>query len=496
MKMTHPGTSLTPLRVFGLAVAIAAATLAVSGILAATGAPEGPAFRVEATEDASVDFTGAPRLQSFVWAQWDGKWIFIAGRTGGYHGIGQGDVDFPRTKSNQDIWVIEPPASGPAKVYSLPVADLPASLGPVRDQWMATSLEHYQDKDTLYLLGGYGQNAAGDLVTFPLISSVSLPALVDGVMHHKDTFSKTIAWTESPLVQSTGGELVKLDDGYFYLVGGHVFTGSYRSFEAADEKTTPKASQTYLGEIRKLKFSTGKPGKIDVSLVETFKDPEFARRDLNVEQTILPDGKSLGAGAYGGVFTKEQMNFTHPIFLAAGSAPKVDDSFEQKMSSYSCATMLLYDPATSGMYTTFFGGISRWRWSDAAHKFEQAPVLGDKTKQTDYLDGMPWINEISTLVHRPDKTYEFVQQDNRLPAYVGTNAAFMPAAGLQKIREDANIFDLRQFHGKRVLAGYLYGGIRAFPKQFPYTDEAPEYTSGNVPTKPSDLILKVYVSAP
>ena len=58
------------------------------------------------------------------------------------------------------------------------------------------------------------------------------------------------------------------------------------------------------------------------------------------------------------------------------------------------------------------------------------------------------------------------------------------------------LYDLRQFHGKRVLAGYLFGGIRAYPKQFPYTDEAPEYTSGNVPTKPSDVILKVYITAP
>jgi len=196
------------------------------------------------------------------------------------------------------------------------------------------------------------------MVTFPLASSVNLPALVDGVIHHKDTFSKTIAWAESPLVQSTGGELVRLDDGFFYLIGGHVFTGSYRSFEAADEKTSPKASQTYLGEIRKLRFNSGRPGKIDVTLVESFKDPEFARRDLNASPTILADGKSLGAAAYGGVFTKDQLNFTHPIFVAAGSVPKADESYEQKMSAYSCATLLLYDPESSGMYTTFFGGIS------------------------------------------------------------------------------------------------------------------------------------------
>ncbi len=472
------------------------AALALGCLLTLSGAAGKPPLKVEASEDVSADFIGAPRLHSFVSAQWEGKWIFIAGRTGGYHGVGQGDVDFPRTKANQQIWVIEPPASGPAKVYSFAVASLPSSLSLVKDQWMSSNLLHFQDKDTLYLAGGYGENSAGDPVTYPVVSSVNLPALVDGVIHGRDTFSKTISWAESPLVQSTGGDLLKLDDGFFYLVGGHVFTGSYRSFEAADEKNTSSASQTYLGEIRKLRLTGGGKGKLDVALVESFNDPEFARRDFNAGLTVLEDGKSLGAAVWGGVFTKDQLNFTHPILIRAGAIPKVDNGFEQKMSAYSCATMFLYDPESSGMYTTFFGGISRWRWNDAKRQFVQARVSGDKTKQTGYLDGMPWINEISTLVRSGGKTFEFVQQDGRLPGYVGTNAAFLPAAGLKKIREDADIFDLRQFRGKRVLAGYLFGGIRAFPKEFPYTDEAPEYTSGNVPARASDMILKVYVTAP
>ena len=477
-------------------ISAAGLLLALGCLLGIAGASGRPPFLVEASEDASADFIGAPRLQSFVSAQWDGKWIFIAGRTGGYHGVGQRDVDFPRATANQQIWVIEPPASGPAKVYSFPVAHLPASLSQVKDQWISTNLQSFQDKDTLYLAGGYGENSAGETVTYPVVSSVNLPALIEGVMRGSDTFSKTIAWTESPLVQSTGGNLVKLDDGFFYLIGGHVFMGTYRSFEAAEEKNTPKASQTYLGEIRKLRLTGAGPGKLAVSLVQSFPDPEFARRDLNAGLTILEDGKSLGAAAYGGVFTKDQLNFTHPIFLSPGSAPKVDDGFEQKMSAYSCATLLLYDPESFGMYTTFFGGISRWRWNDSRHQFVEAPVSGDKTKRTGYLDGMPWINEISTLVRTRGKTFEFVQQDNRLPGYVGSNGAFLPVAGLKKIREDAAIFDLRQFHGKRVFAGYLYGGIRAFPKEFPYTEEAPDYTSGNVPAKASDMILKVYVTAP
>lgn len=476
--------------------------LSAAGIMVAVGwmlADAGTAGRdpliVEASEDASADFPGAPRLQSFAWAQWGGKWIFIGGRTGGYHGVGQGDVDFPRARANQRIWVIEPPSSGRAKTYSFSVAGLPASLATVKDQWLSSNLLHFQDKDTLYLAGGYGENSKGELLTYPVISSVNLPALVDGVIHGRDTFSKTIAWAESPLVQSTGGGLMKLDDGFFYLIGGHVFTGSYRSFEAADEKDTPKASQTYLGEIRKLRIANAGAGKLDVSITQSFKNPEFARRDFNAGLAVLDDGKSFGAEVYGGVFTKEQLNFTRPILIASGAAPKVHVGFEQKMSAYTCAMMLLYDPESAAMYTTFFGGISRWRWNDKQRRFFEAPMAGDKTMQTGYFDGMPWINEISTLARSSGKLTEFVHQD-RLPGYLGANAAFLPAAGLKRIRDDVPILDLSQFHGKRVLAGYIFGGIRAFPKEFPYTDEAPEYSSGNIPAKPSDMILKVYVTAP
>jgi hypothetical protein len=473
------------------AIAVAAGCLWA----AVTGPGSGPLL-IEASEDASVEFVGAPRLQSFAWAQWDGKWIFIAGRTGGYHGVGQGDVDFPRTRANQRIWVIEPPASNVARVYSFPVAGLPSSLDLVKDQWLSSNLLHFQDNDTLYLAGGYGENSSGGLVTYPVVSSVNLPALVDGVIHGKDTFSKTIAWAESPLLQSAGGALVKLEDGFFYLVGGHVFTGSYPGFEAAEEKNTPRASQSYLSEIRKLRLTRSAVGKLDVSLVQSFPDPEFARRDLNATLTILDEGKSLGAAAYGGVFTKDQLSFPHSILISAGAAPKVEDHFEQKMSAYSCATLLLYDPESSVMYTTFFGGISRWRWNDATRQFVQAPLSGDKTQPGGYFDGLPWINEITTLARSKGKLAEFVQQDRRLPGYVGANAAFLPVAGLKKIRENAPIFDLRQFRGKRVLAGYLFGGIRAFPKEFPYTEDARDYTSGNIPTRPNDMILKVYVTAP
>jgi hypothetical protein len=478
----------------GALVAITGCVVGITLQRSRADVAKGSPFVIEASEDVSVDFIGAPQLQSFAWAQWDGKWIFVAGRTGGYHGIGQGEVDFPRTHANQDIWVIEPSVNGPAKVQSFPVAKLNDVPTVVKDQLISSNPLHFQDRDTLYIAGGYGVNSAAETVTYPVLSAINLPALVKGVAEGKDTFSRTISYVESPLVQSTGGGLLKLDDGLFYLIGGHVFMGSYRAFEAADEKTTPKASQTYLSEIRKLRITKGVGQKLEVTQVAKYQDPEFARRDLNVALTIGPDGKSLGAAAYGGVFTKEQLNFTSPIYFHAGAAPSVDSAFEQKMSAYSCATMLMFDPGTSEMYTTFFGGISRWTWSYGKHEFEKAALVGKKSDQSGYLDGMPWIDHISTLVKTSEKTYEFVQS-NRLPSYLGTNAAFIPAKGLKEVKEGTGILDLSQFRGKRTLAGYIYGGIRASPKQFPYTDSAPYYTSGNVPTKPSDVILKVYVTA-
>jgi len=451
-------------------------------------------FTIEASEDVSARFPAAPRLQSFAWAQWDGKWIFIAGRTTGYHAAGGKDADFPRSGANNRIWLVEPSKIGPARVWSVPLANLPASLDAVKDQWMSTNPAFVQDKDTLFLAGGYGQNVAGAWVTYPILSAVRLPALVKAITEQRDV-SAAITYTENPSVQVTGAELLKLDDGMFYLVGGHVFTGSYRDFEGAQEKNTAKASQRYTGEIRKLRVTSDDRGRLTAALIHSYSNPEFARRDLNATLAILPDGHTLGAAAYGGVFTKDQLGFSKAIYWSPASAPRVAEEYQQKMSGYSCAKLAFFDPDSKSMLTTFFGGISQWTWNNDRVEFEAAPRLGAKS-ETVYFDGLQWIDQITTLVRGPRETYEVVQPSNRLAAYLGTNAAFLPAPGLARMRADADVFDLRPLRGKRVLAGYIYGGIRAFPREFPYRDDSPAYHSGNVPTRSSDMIVAVYITVP
>jgi hypothetical protein len=42
----------------------------------------------------------------------------------------------------------------------------------------------------------------------------------------------------------------------------------------------------------------------------------------------------------------------------------------------------------------------------------------------------------------------------------------------------------------------LVSAIRVFAKEFLYTEEARDCTSGHVPTRPGDMNVKVYVAVP
>src|SRR5580704_16720184 len=89
-------------------------------------------FHIEATEDASGEFPGAPHLQSFSFGQWKGRWAFIGGRAAGHHNFGGGPAEFLRTDANREIWVVDTTVR-PAKTYHVGVATLPDTLASVKD---------------------------------------------------------------------------------------------------------------------------------------------------------------------------------------------------------------------------------------------------------------------------------------------------------------------------------------------------------------------------
>jgi hypothetical protein len=463
------------------------ATLLVCGIILARPSIT-PPFTIDASEDVAAEFPAAPRLQSFSFAQWKGRWVFIGGRTSGYHAAGGGSAEFLRADANRDVWVIDITVK-PARTYHVPVT-LPARLAAVQSQWTATGQNYFQDGERLYICGGYGQDEKGNWSTFDVISEVNLPKLIDGIVGGTLP-AESISFGRSPVVQSTGGGLTKLDDGYFYLVMGHSFQGSYTAFEGRGEQNSSEASQTYLNEIRKFSVKTKVDGGLDIILKEKFHDDvEFHRRDLNLAQFLSPSG--LGLAAYGGVFTPDtQLSHSKPIYVRPGTAAVVDSAVDQKMNAYSCAVLLMYSETAQTMYTTLFGGISRFAWNPSAHAFQENPRVGSKTDPI-YLDGLQWSDQISTLQKHDTETAEFVHPHS-LPAFLGTGAVFIPSPEVTRARAGTDIFALDSFRKTRTFVGYIYGGIRAFPYQFPYLKTAPPHNSGAVPTKSSDMILKVYV---
>jgi hypothetical protein len=273
-------------------------------------------------------------------------------------------------------------------------------------------------------------------------------------------------------------------------VMGHNFQGSYTSFEGHGEKNSPEASQTYLEEIRKLSFKRP-DGTFGVTLIQKFHDEmEFHRRDLNVAQIVQPGG--LGFAAYGGVFTPEtQLNYSKPVYLSPGGRPQVDTTFDQKMNAYVTAVLLMYSESAKTMYTTFFGGISRYSWNPSEDIYQENPLIGSKTERT-YLDGLQWSDQISTIQKSESGTSEMVHS-RPLPTFLGTDAVFIPAPGLTRAYPNTDILALDSMKDSRTFVGYIYGGIRAYPYEFPYLKTAPAHSSGAVPSKTSDMILKVYV---
>ena len=452
-------------------------------------------FTIEAVEDVSSQFPGAPGIQSFCFAQWKGRWLFIGGRSIGYHNFGGRSADFLKKDANTEAWVIDTTVS-PSRTYHVPLADLPSGFASVKDQWSASGLLYAQTGSTLYIAGGYGQDHLSNWVTYPLLSRVSLPALIDGIMHGRLQAS-AISFVSTPLVQSAGGHLAMLPDGLLYLLMGQVFTGSYTSFEGHGEKNVGETSQEYLAEIRVLKITETEKGSLAIQLLKRYSDPiEFHRRDLNV--SLIQSPKGIGLVSYGGVFTPDtQLSYSHPILVHPGEKPVVETTFEQKMNAYSCPQLLLYDQKNRTMFTSFLGGISRYFWDDAQEEFVANTREGSKTEST-YLDGMQWSDQISTLTrhftpHSDEELTETVQPKG-LPAFVGTSAVFIPDPAIPRATPGTDILDWNALQQKSTPIGYLFGGIRAYPYQFPYNKSGGAYNSGAVPTKQNDLILKVYLN--
>ena len=157
--------------------------------------PAPPRFAVELIR---VDAASLPALHSFSLGQADGKWLIVGGRTNGLHSFVESSNGgktappnaFPSSQANTNIWVIDPAQK---KSWSAPVSDLPADCTGTgspqyncADTLAANNAQYYQDGDTLYIIGGYGQNSkTGQMTTFGSLTAIKVNEAINAIINGK-----------------------------------------------------------------------------------------------------------------------------------------------------------------------------------------------------------------------------------------------------------------------------------------------------------------------
>lgn len=392
-------------------------------------------------------------FHSGVFGVYKGLWVFIGGRTGGLHGFGGSDDNFPTAQQNTTIYVINPVTGA---VFSRSLNDPASGLTQAQvDTLSVTSPQGYQSGNTLYMTGGYGvDTSTGLFTTKPVLTAINLPGIVNWVLQPNDSsnsVSKNIRQLVNPIFQVTGGEMLKLGN-VTHLIFGQNFTGFYHDGSNGD----------YIQQVRRFQIR-----EVNGQLVLDFyppvpqtPDPSYRRRDMNTLPVIMNTNNKLSYGyvTYGGVFTLNSGVWTVPVVMNGSgnlfmNDPDAPNTFKQGMNQYVSAAAGLYSQKFKSMYNILFGGIS-------------FGYFVGNSFQTD--TEIPFINQVTTV--QMDWNGHFTQylMNNQYPQILsttvnpgnpllfGAGAYFIPNPAIQKY--DNGVMNLDQIR-KPTLIGYIVGGI-------------------------------------
>ncbi|MBN8570171.1 MAG: hypothetical protein J0M18_11105, partial [Ignavibacteria bacterium] len=405
-------------------------------------------FNVELEQ---ISIPGAPSLHSFAFAQYNGKWLFIGGRTNGLHGFSNTLPAFPRAYANRNMFVVDPATN---QVWSKNVfTDLPIA---VADPLKTHNMQYYQNGNTLILTGGMGIDSLRDsTVTFTAITAINVPGIINAIVNNQN-ISSFVTQINDARMQVCGGELGMIGNDY-YLVGGHNFSGEYRS------PANGEFFQQYTNMYKKFNLSIV-GNTITVQNYMEFKDSvNLHRRDMNLVSMINPDG-SESLSLYGGVFKYEKdLPYQNPVYINSVNY-SVDNTYNQKFTQYTTAYLNMFDSVKKDMHTVFFGGTSLYYCDPTG------------TVKMDTL--VPFIKDITATSKLQNGTTTETILPIKFTEYLGTNAKLILNDNIAKYSN--GVMKLTQYP-TRTLVGYIYGGIRV---------PLPNFTSGSA----SDRIFKVYVT--
>jgi hypothetical protein len=401
-----------------------------------------------------MNISGLGGLQAYSFGQHNGKWLVVGGRLDGLHRR-QPFAAFDVAGNNNQIIVIDPVTK---QKWTAPITSLSVSL---QEQLSSTNMEFHQQGNYLYIIGGYGYNAAtAARKTFNNLTAIDVPAVINAVIGGT-SFTSYFRQISDDQFAVTGGHLKKINNT-FYLICGNKFDGNYNPMG------NPTYTQVYTNAIRKFNL-TDDGTNINITHLPIITDAvNLHRRDYNAVPQILPNGTE-GITAFSGVFQPTiDLPFLNCVNIdSTGYA--VNNTFQQFYNHYHCAVLPLYSTSKNEMHNVFFGGIAQY--------YESAGVLVQD-------NNVPFVNTIARVTRDANGTMAEYKLPVDMPSLLGAGAEFMPIANVPQFNNE--VFKLDDFTADSTLVGYIYGGISSTAANIFFTNTGTQSSA-------SSQIFKVYV---
>lgn len=383
-------------------------------------------------------------IQAFAFAQHQGKWLILGGRTDGLHAR-QPFNAFPASGSNSSVWVIDPVTN---LLWTVPLQGLSTNL---TDHLKSTNMNFYQDEDTLYFLGGYGTSSSlGSKITFPYLTAIHVSGLMNAVINGT-SIASYFNQIEDNRFAITGGRLGKLQHEYL-LVGGHRFDGNYNPMG------NPTYTQTYSNAIRRFRFNNS---GATLSFLEdsSWVDPvHLHRRDYNLLPQVFPNGE-MGYTISSGVFqVTADLPYLYPVDISASGYTPIT-AFNQYLSHYHTASVCLWDSLSNEMHSLLFGGMSQYY-------YQNGTLIQDQN--------VPFVKTISRLHRNAQGVLTEFEVGTLMPGYLGAASEFIPNLNLP--HKNHELLRIDQFAGDTISLGFILGGINSTAIN-PFTNNQTNLTS-------------------
>ncbi|MFK8101563.1 MAG: T9SS type A sorting domain-containing protein [Saprospiraceae bacterium] len=396
-------------------------------------------------------------VQSFAFAQYNGKWLIVGGRLDGLHRR-QPWAAFDEAGHNNHLIVVDPVLM---QKWSAPLSALPTAI---REQLSATNMNFHQEGDYLYCVGGYGYSETlGDHTTFPNLTVISVPEVIDAVVGNTEItpFFRQIT---DDIFQVTGGKLEKIYDTY-YLLGGQKFIGVYNPM---GPNHGPGFEQEYTNAIRRFLLNDNGV-TLSISELPTYLDSvNLHRRDYNAVPQILSNTEE-GITMFSGVFQyNEDVPFLNSVTVDS-SDYIVNNDFNQYYNHYHCASLPLYAESSKEMHTVFFGGIAQY--------YDNAGVLVQD-------NDIPFVKTIARVTRDENGNMAEYKLPIEMPSLMGTGSEFIPNKSLPHFEN--GVFKLDSIMTDTVMMGYIFGGISSSAANIFWANNGTQSTASN-------QVFKVYL---